>query len=74
MKSTRRNELLIAFRNKGACAHTERAAEKIWRELRPLLTDTEARLLQSAAGEWFVGCGRNELDAVVNELLDPVAP
>ena len=60
--------LLVAFRNKAGCAHTQRQASVTWQQLRPRLTDVERLLLVTAWAHAELGEGRGELDRVCATL------
>lgn len=62
--------LLKQFVSKAGCIYTQVKANKLWRELRPMLTDDEAKRLYL---EWhhhvFQGEGREALDWECREIL-----
>ena len=62
-------ELLSAFVAKAGCMHSQRRADSLWNELRPLLTQDERQALSTAwSHHTHVRLGRGELDSVAEGI------
>ena len=69
-KKTRKNELIKQFQHKACCSHTQQKANRIWEELKLLLTEDEKYALFIAWDHHRIGEGREEFDIVCKGILN----
>jgi predicted DNA-binding protein YlxM (UPF0122 family) len=69
-KINRTHTMLVAFRNKAGCLHTQYRAKQLYRELQALLTKEEYIALSTAYSHYQLGEGANELYSVCAKLED----
>jgi hypothetical protein len=67
---TGRIGLLNRFSAKARCSYTQRAAERLWRELKPDLNKVDQLNLSIAWSHFTMGEGAHEFDGLCKEIRE----